>query len=188
VRRIAGVALVALWAAAAVAEPTDRSRDAIVARKVIEARGRDHGELRLVRRGGAAVVQTLLVTRSLKRAVARIRDKEAANWPQDGHGYGASRVYVEAVEEAAAQVLEAPRTDRHRRLLIEIELSGNAGRIALSKPTTRAGADGITLVTSEPITRLDVPCSWARREIALIAGDAGLDVDKLAPLPGCAGP
>ncbi len=187
-RRIAGVALVVLWAAAAIAEPSDRSSDVIVARKAIEARGRDHGEVRLVRRGNAAVVQTLLVTRSLKRAAARIREKEEANWPEDSRGYGASRVYVEALEDAVAEVLEAARTDRHRRLLIEIELSENAGGIALSKPITQAGADGITLVTSEPITRLEVPCSWARREIALVADDRGLDLQKLAPLPGCAGP
>ena len=187
-RRIAGVALVVLWAVAASAEPSDGSSDLIVARKTIRARGRDHGEVRLIRRGDAAVVQTLLVTRSLKRAAARIRDVEQANWPEDSRGYGASRVYLKALEDAVAQVLEAPRTDRHRRLLIEIELFENAGGIALAKPSTEAGADGITLVSSEPITRLEVPCSWARREIALVAEDRGLDLQKLAPLPGCAGP
>ena len=187
-RWLAGVALVVLWAVAAIAEPADRASDIIVAREAIRARGRDHGEVRLVRRGDAAVVQTLLVTRSLKRAAARIRDVEQANWPEDSRGYGPSRRYLQALADAVAEVLEAPRSDRHRRLLIEIELSENAGSIALAKPSTRAGADGITLVTSEPITRLEVPCSWARRELALVADDRGLDLQKLAPLPGCAGP
>jgi len=138
-----------------------------------------------VRRGEAAVVQTLLVTRSLKRAAGGIRDKEEANWPEDSQGYDALRVYMEALEAAVAEILVTEPSDRYRRLLIEIELSENAGSIALSKPSAQSGTDGTTLVTAEPIARLDLPCSWTRREIELVAEERGLDLQKLAPLPGC---
>lgn len=181
-------ALLPLAALAAGADPVDRSADVIVARSRIEARGRSHGEVRLVRRGATAVVQTLLITRTLKRAAGRIREKEEANWPEGSRGYGASQVYAKALEAAVAQVLAAERSDRHRRLLIEIALSDNAGYIVLSKPSTQDGPDGIALVASQLITRLELPCSWTRREIELVAEDRGLDVQELAPLPACAAP
>ena len=185
-KQMGSVALLTLAALAAGADPVVPNGDVIVARSVIEARGRSHGEVRLVRRGGAAVVQTLLVTRTLRRAAGRIRDKEEASWPAGSREVGTARVYLEALEAAVAKVLEAERTDRTRRLLIEIELSQNAGGVVLAVPVTENAADGLTLVTAEPITRLDVPCSWARREIELIAKDRTLDLQRLAPLPACA--
>ncbi len=187
-KTVALLSLAALLWLAAGADSVDRSADEIVARSPIEARGRSHGEVRLVRRGSGVVVQTLLVTRTLKRAAGRIREKEAANWPEGSRGYGASQVYAKALEAAVAEVLAAERSDRHRRLLIEIALSDNAGCIVLSKPSTQDGPDGITLVASQLITRLELPCSWTRREIELVAEDRGLDLLELAPLPACAAP
>ncbi len=95
-------ALLPLTALAAGADSGDRSADVIVARSPIEARGRSHGEVRLVRRGATAVVQTLLVTRTLKRAAGRIRAKEEANGPEGSRGYGASLVSATALEAAVA--------------------------------------------------------------------------------------
>jgi len=186
VRPIA-VLFVVLWAAGVGAQTSDQRGDEIIVRTKIEARGRNHGEFRLVRRDESVVVQTLLVTRSLKRAAARIRDKEEANWPKDSPGYGASLRYVEAVAAAVAEILETEKSgDRKRRLLIEIELSENAGGISLWKPSTRSGEGGLTLVTGELIARLELPCSWTRREMVLVAEDRGLDLQKLVPLPDCA--
>ncbi len=191
-KRVGSLALLTLAALLPLAgrvggdDPIDRSGDVIVARSAIEARGRSHGEVRLLRRGGAAVVQTLLVTRTLKRAAGRIRDKEESSWPAGSREVGTARLYLEALEAAVAKVLEAEQTGRTRGLLIEIELFRNAGGIVLAKPVTEDGAQGLALVASEPISRLDVPCSWARREIELIAEDRGLDLGRLTPLPTCA--
>lgn len=180
-------ALLVLWSlvatCAAGADPP--GADEIVARAVIEARGRTHGEARLVRRDRAAVVQTLLVTRSLARAAGRIRDKDEASWPRDSQGYGASQLYLSALEDAVRAVLETEQTDRTRKLLIEVELSQNAGGVIFGKPVIEDAGGRFTLVGAETITRLEVPCSWARREMELIADDRGLDLEKLAPLPTC---
>ena len=132
------VLFVVLWAAGVGAQTSDQRGDEIIVRTKIEARGRNHGEFRLVRRDESVVVQTLLVTRSLKRAAGGIRDKEEANWPEDSQGYDALRVYMEALEAAVAEILVTEPSDRYRRLLIEIELSENAGSIALSKPSAPA--------------------------------------------------
>ena len=165
----------------------DRKADEVIVRTRLEARGRNHGEFRLVRRGESVVVQTLLVTRSLKRAVGRIRHKEEANWPKDSPGYGASRRYVEAISGAVSEILETDHSgDRKRRLLIEMELAEDAGDISRWKPSTRDGEGGIALVTAELIARLELPCPWTRREMVLVAEDRGLDLQKLAPLPDCA--
>lgn len=75
------------------------------------------GEVRLVARGDATVVQTLLRTKVLARVVGEIRKKEAANWPPDAAGHGDMLRYVDTVAGAAAA---APADDQRRqRLLIE---------------------------------------------------------------------
>jgi hypothetical protein len=194
-RQLALLALLAIVLAATLATaaddvervvPVDRRADAIVARSTIEARGRTHGEVRLVRRGSDAVVQTLLVTRTLRRAAGRIRDKEEANWPQGSRELGASRVYVEALGSAVAEILQEESRERERSLLIEIVASDHSAIVTFANPQNQDGSLGIDLVAAATISRLEMPCAWARRQIELIARDRGLDLAGLAPLPECA--
>ncbi len=161
------------------------SREEVVERAAIRARGRLHGEVRLLRRGSMVVLQTLLVTRTLGRVVARIRDKEEEIWPQGSAGHEASRRYREALTGAVAQVLERERSDRYRRLLIELRLAAGAGVVAFAVPTTHNEDGWQRVLSSEGIRELAIPCDWVRREIELVAADRGLALSAVSPLPSC---
>ena len=94
--------LLALWlpclSFASDAPAHQKPADEIIERASIRARGRSHGEVRLVRRGPALVLQTLLVTRNLARVATQIRDNEAANWPEGSWGHAESRRYRDALD------------------------------------------------------------------------------------------
>ena len=69
----------------------DAAADRVVARTVVPDATRKVGEVRLVQRGDAVVVQTLLATTVLPRVVAEIRKKEDAKLARGrarprGHG------------------------------------------------------------------------------------------------------
>ena len=160
-------------------------QEAIVERVAIYARGRVHGEVRLVRRGSIVVLQTLLVTRSLERVAAKIRDKEEAAWPEGSDGYEASRRYREALAGAVGQVLESARDDRYRRLLIEMRLAPGVGGVAFAAPTTREEDGEPRILGSDAIGELASPCSWVRQTVERIAADRGLSLTAVTPLPSC---
>ncbi len=95
-------ALAASEPAALPAALLDASADRVVARTPVPDATRKVGEVQLIARGDAAVVQTLLRTKVLARVVAEIRKKEDANWPADAAGHGDMIRYQEALASAAA--------------------------------------------------------------------------------------
>jgi predicted RND superfamily exporter protein len=68
-----------------------------------------HGELRLVRRGDAWVLQTLLYTHQLRRGVQRMRRKELYAWPEEQPGREDSQRYLADLERAADRAIERAR-------------------------------------------------------------------------------
>ena len=63
--------------------------------------------MRILKRGDATVVETLLYTKVLSRVVGEIRKKELANWP----GNPDAARYVEALEQAQKQIWSRLPTD-----------------------------------------------------------------------------
>jgi hypothetical protein len=113
----------------------DPASDRVVARTVVPDEVRKVGEVRLVTRGDATVVQTLLSTKVLGRVVAEIRKKEEANWPPDAAGHADMRRYVEAVAAAAADLRArgGEGGERRLRLLIEFVASETATGVVLAE-------------------------------------------------------
>ena len=192
VRAFATAALVLLVAGRGAAEPTalppfDAATDRVVTRTVVPDVTRRQGEVRLVTRGDATVVQTLLATKVLRRVVAEIRRKEERNWPADGAGHADMVRYVDAVA-AAARELEAAADDGdpRLRLLIELVAAGDRGGIVIGE-FQGDEVDGVLRPTSvRTMATVAVGRDYLLRNMRLILADAfDLDedeVDRLGPL------
>lgn len=176
--RIPTLGLVLLLAASFLAGPvhatdatTDRSQDRLLRRTTIESRGGRHGEVRILARGPARVVQTVLYSKLLRRVVAEVRDRERAGWPMEGPGREASERYVSALERAESSI-PRPRagegTDRRRALLIEFVLDPSTEAVLLSEPRLEDSPDGLAILDARPIERLDLPREFVAQDMRLI--------------------
>jgi hypothetical protein len=144
------------------------------------------GEVRLLTRSGADVVETLLSTTLLKRVVREIRTKEMANWPDGAPGHDDAVRYVTALE-AADRTLAARAArsgERRRRLAITFALTPARAAIVLARFDAAADTPGEIRVTArEPLAVLEASRDYVRRNMRLIAGDAfAVDGDALTRL------
>jgi len=178
-------------------ELLDRSQDRILERADIIARGRKHGEVRLIERGSVRVVQTLLYSKVLRRVLSRIRERERVNWPADREGHEASARYVAALERAERSVPAAPgghpgaADERRRPLLIEFAVSNSGEGVALLEPELKEVDGRLVVEGARLIEALELPRDFVEQNMRLIA-EENLSVKPdellrmLAP-PGAAG-
>lgn len=165
----------------------DASADKVLASTVVPDAVRKVGEVRLLSRGDAVVVQTLLSTKLLSRVVAEIRVKEGRNWPPDDDSV---RAYLAALDAARGTVEKRdPGLDwkeRRRRLLIEFAADATDAVVLVG--TFRAAEDAKELTPSEReiFSTLVLPRAYVLREVRLILADSfkvdEKDVDRLGPL------
>jgi hypothetical protein len=158
--------------------------EVVLERAAIRARGRDHGEILLVRSGEVVVLQTSIATRTLRRVAARISAAEIENWPDGEPGALESKRYRDALDLAVESVLAQEREGRERRLEIEMRLGPGRGAIVFRVPS---GPEPTVGEPSRPgeLRRLELPCSWVRSEIERVAADRGVPLDRVRPLPEC---
>jgi hypothetical protein len=155
----------------------DAHADRVVASTVVPSPERRVGEVRLLRRGDADVVQTLLSTKVLSRVVGEIRKKEIANWPADRPGYADAVRYLAALEEVRDRLWrEIPADDRHadrrQRMLIEFALDARRSAVLLGGFEADA-AGGETRVTQRrPMVLLEPERAYVERNMRLIAADS----------------
>jgi hypothetical protein len=168
--------------------------EAVLARAAVPDEARKIGEVQLIRRGTVTAVRTVLSTRVLARAVAEIRAKEDANWPEGSPHRPSMLAYVAALERAEATLRASlavadPRTigapDRRLRLLIEFFANDVTAGVALaeydaadSAPFVPIGRRGIATPT--------VSRGYVLGNMRLIVADAfGVEdsaVDTIGPL------
>jgi hypothetical protein len=201
--RLAAAALAALLIAAggaAPAHPTpaagdstsaalDATADRILARAYLPSPERVHGELRLVRRGEALCMQTLIYSNSLRRGVDRIRKKELYHWRAGRPGAEDSARYLAGLDQAKRHVLErfaSPRglEDPRQRLLIEFVLGKGVAEVAFYDVEVEREAAGFAVRDRRPILVLDSSPAYVARAMR-IQGDEGFDapVAELLKLP-----
>ena len=169
----------------------DGGADAVVAATPVPSPERRVGEVRLLRRGGVAVVQTVLDTALLPRVVAEIRNKEEANWPSGTSGHDAAARYVAALEQVSdalrrQQPKDPRRTHRRLHLLIEFALSERQAAVAISG--WELDERGAHARRADPLAVLQPARDYVRANMRLIAADSfhvdGAALDALlAPLP-----
>lgn len=179
--RLAAPLACALAAAAGAAPARDArlldpANDELVARAFVPSPEQRVGEVRLVRRGDANVVQTLLYTKVASRAVAEIRRKERAGWP-DGPGRTDSLRYVEALEEVQRRLFreiaaKGPGADRRQQLWIEFVLAPRDAWVAIGSFEMEGAGDSLRVTAREALATLAPARAYVRRNMALIAADA----------------
>jgi len=171
----------------------DPASDRVVARTVVPRTPPTVGEVRLVTRGEATVVQTLLATKVLGRVVAEIRKKEERNWPPDAQGHPDMLRYLDALAAAAADVRKRRDTsgaaaggDRRLRLLIEFVASDTASGVLFAGFDVDEMDGAIQPTNRRPIATLALGRAYVFPNMRLILADSfGVpesEVDRLGPL------
>jgi hypothetical protein len=182
-------------AAPAPAVPTDAAADRVVKRTDVPDATRKVGEVRLVQRGDAIVVQTLLATKVMSRVLAEIRKKETGNWPADRPGHEDMARYLAAIDEKAEALRSARDAgdgDRRVRLAIELVATKDAEGLVLATFAGDESGGFLAPTDRRVLETVALGRPYVVRNMRLILSDAfhvpEADVDQLAPLGPIATP
>jgi hypothetical protein len=192
--RIAGVFLAVFVAVCAGGEAA-WGIDEVLARTPVPNAESPVGEVRLLRRGDATVVQTLLVTRLLARVTGEIRTKEERNWPAGVAGHDDMATYVEALTAAAEQLRASlpavdarnvADADRRLRLLVELVASPSSAGVEIAEFASVAEERPYDVASRRTLAAPAVGRAYVLRNMRLILADAfqlpESDVDRLGAL------
>ena len=182
-------------AAPAPAVPIDAAADRVVKRTDVPDATRKVGEVRLVQRGDAIVVQTLLATKVMSRVLAEIRKKETGNWPADRPGHEDMERYLAAIDEKAEALRSARDAgdgDRRVRLAIELVATKDAEGLVLATFAGDESGGFLAPTDRRVLETVALGRPYVVRNMRLILSDAfhvpEADVDQLAPLGPIATP
>jgi len=186
---------VARSAVPAPAVPTDAAADRVVKRTDVPDPTRKVGEVRLVQRGDAIVVQTLLATKVLSRVLTEIRKKETGNWPEGQPGREDMERYLGAIERNAETLRgerDAADGDRRVRLAIELVATKDAEGLVLATFAAEVTTGYLAPTDRRVLETVALGRPYVVRNMRLILSDAfhvpETEVDGLAPLGPIAKP
>ena len=141
------------------------------------------GEVRLLRRDSALVMQTVLNSKVLRQVVAAISKKELKEWPEDRDGWLDSRRYTdqlflayEAVRNRAKD--RTDRDDRHLGLLIEFVLDERHSTVAFYLPTVARVDEHFTIEKRELLHKLKTSRTYLINNMLAIARDSFQGADR----------
>lgn len=172
-----GVLLLAAPTNAAEDALLESSSDQVVRRTFVPSPEQRVGEVRIVKRGDAQVVQTLLYSKVLSRVVAEIRKKEDANWPPGAPGHDDAVRYGEALSRVQKAIWgRMPRSeavgDRRQKLWIEFVLAPKRALVAMGAfEMTEAGGE-VKVVKRELLETFEPSREYVARNLRLIEADA----------------
>jgi hypothetical protein len=168
----------------------DAGGDRVLATAVVPDAVRKVGEVRLLARGDATVVQTLLATKALTRVVSEIRKKEEGNWPPGDAERDSMERYLSALFRAA-DALVARRdagddAERRLRLVIEFVAASGATGVLVGEFAGEEVDGHLQPTGRRPTETFALPRAYVMRNMRLILADAfhvaEADVGKLGPL------
>jgi len=165
-------------------------REVVVSYTPVPAYPPYQGEVRVLRRAGASVVQTLLYSKVMRWVVAAIRKKEQKGWPPEREGAADSKRYLqelaqayESLRERARERQKAGDRDRHLQLAIEFFLEGEHGYVAFFEPGLTREGDRLVLHKKELLKKLTLSRGYVHRNMQLIVEDSfRLEADEAREL------
>lgn len=168
---------------AAGAAGLDTTGDQVIDHVKVPSADKPQGEVRIVRRNGRPVVQTLLHTKVLKRVIGAIADKERRGWPArtagsaDVAGYADSQRYLAVLDEFARKTLAerdktGSPTERHVQALIEFVDEPGHPFVAIGSAQIDATGESLRLVSRGAPTVLEVSAEYLRQDMKLIVADS----------------
>ena len=191
--RARGLALLLIaFAAIAAGEPVvppklapwlDTAHDQLVQRAFVPDPAQRVGEVRILRRGEATVVETLIYTKVGSRVVGEIRKKENANWP----GSPDVAAYLDAlsqVQKTVARRLPTDRAaDRLQKIWIDFVVAPPAAFIAIGAFESTVEDGQVKVVSREPLAVVQPSRDYVERNQRLIAADSFHVEDAATLLP-----
>jgi len=155
----------------------DASGDEVVRSAAVPSALFPQAEVRLIRRDGSVVMQTVIVSRWFKRVVGGIRRKESSAWTAGRAEHRDSERYVDALERAYQTVEgrfreQESRGDRRRKLLIEFILSGETAIVVFLDPDIEGDFGGFRIGRRELLEILPLSRHYVRENMHEIAMDS----------------
>ncbi len=170
------------------------SSEVLIWRALIPTKPPYQGEVRLIRRDSALIMQTILYSKVLKHVIAAIQKKEFKTWPEDREGWIDSRRYTDELLRAyetiqARAKSRKNREDRHLTLLIEFVLEKRHSYVALYAPILTKNGDYLSVQDKELLKKLRTSRSYLYNNLQEIAQDSFQLEDHevlklLRPIPG----
>ncbi len=157
----------------------DASKDKLVAFRFVPSAEKPQGEIRLIKRGDIHLIQNILYTKFLKRAIGVIQKKEAKAWPDDRPGRADSDLYMDMLMQARDFLWEKfknreNKEDRRQKILVELIHSKDADIIVFFETDikdTEAGKP-VQITKRKPFFIVPVSSQYLMREMHLICRDA----------------
>ena len=151
--------------------------DVIVDRVLVPSAERPQGEVRIVRRNGRPVVQTLLYTRVLKRVLGAIAEKERRGWPEASAGHADAQRYLGALETFQQEALArrdaaGPEADRYVKALIEFVDAAAGPFVAIGGAQIEVTKNEMRLVGRSTPVVLELSPEYVLHNMRLIVADA----------------
>jgi len=155
----------------------DVNADVVVDRVAVPSADRPQAEVRIVRRNGRPVVQTLIDTRVIKRVIGAIAGKERRGWPEGVPGHEDSRRYLaalEAFQRAALARREGAGPGAERRVQASIEFVDQPGHpfVAIGAAVIEGSGRQMRLVSRSAPTVLPLSPEYVLRNMRLIVADS----------------
>jgi hypothetical protein len=163
---------------------TPKEADLLIRSAPVPASPPYQGEVRLLRRDSAVVVQTLLNSKVMDRVAGAIQKKELQDWPEDREGSIDSRRYVKELVQALKVVRgRAEEGQRYLQLMIEFVLDEQQSYVALYAPTLTQNGDRLVLQKKELLKKLPLSRTYVYKNILFIIQDSfQLEADKAIEL------
>jgi hypothetical protein len=187
-RRLAPLLLALLAASPPVVPPRlapwlDAAHDQVVQRTFVPDPSQKVGEVRILRRGDATVVETLIYSKVGSRVVGEIRKKELANWP----GSPDVAAYLDAlsqVQQTVERRLPTDRAaDRRQKIWIDFVVAPAAAFIAIGAFEATLESGEVKVVSREPLALVQPSREYVERNQRLIAADSFKVADPTTLLP-----
>jgi hypothetical protein len=187
-RRLAPLLLTLLAASPPVVPPRlapwlDAGQDHVVQRTFVPDPSQRVGEVRILRRGDATVVETLIYSKVGSRVVGEIRKKELANWP----GSPDVAAYLDAlsqVQQTVERRLPTDRAaDRRQKIWIDFVVAPAAAFIAIGAFESTLEGGEVKVVSREPLALVQPSREYVERNQRLIAADSFKVADPATLLP-----
>ena len=167
----------------------DATTERVVERAYVPSAESKVGEVRILRRSQATVVETLLYTKVLSRVVGEICKKELANWP----GNSDAARYIEMLERVQKQIWSRLPTnqrvsDRRQKLWIDFVVAPGVAFIGVGAFEMEEPHGEVRVKRRELLALLEPSPEYVRRNLRLITADAFHIEDAavgplLGPLP-----
>lgn len=146
-------------------------------RAFIPSAGNRHGEVRVLQRGGADCVQTLLYSPALARGLRAIRGKEFGSWPEGSPGHADSTNYIALLRETETAVREAfekrvDRADLRQKMLIEFLCSASGAWVSIYSVDLVEQEGGLAIAAVRLLGARSVARDYARRDMDLMLENA----------------